>query len=209
MVLSSKLFSNLSFRFLLSPRLLSTTSSTVSSQYRSRKFCFHLPSTTSFRLSSATAFHLRQQCCLHTSAFQFSSSNQSPNLSSADPQTSARKGLEVNSSNDSATVHATKTESPQNSSLSSSQLSRNDIKPTVIPVAKKLSLLTRIKNEMIHYWHGTKLLWKEIKISTRLMWKMNRGNKLTRREHNQVQIIDVALLMTDSSWCELQSTWCA
>jgi hypothetical protein len=47
--------------------------------------------------------------------------------------------------------------------------------------------MTRIKEEAVHYWFGTKLLWKETRISTRLIWKLLAGVKLTRREYNQVR----------------------
>ena len=50
----------------------------------------------------------------------------------------------------------------------------------------KKPLWTRIKEEAEHYWLGTRLLAKEIRISTRLLWRMGRGIKLTRREHNQL-----------------------
>ncbi|KAF9956742.1 hypothetical protein BGZ72_002535 [Mortierella alpina] len=40
---------------------------------------------------------------------------------------------------------------------------------------------------MIHYWHGTKLLGKEIKISTKLAGRLLNGNKLTRREQRQLR----------------------
>jgi LETM1 and EF-hand domain-containing protein 1 len=53
-------------------------------------------------------------------------------------------------------------------------------------VTKKKPLITRIKDEIIHYWHGTKLLGLEIKISTKLLYKLLKGQKLTRREHRQV-----------------------
>jgi LETM1 and EF-hand domain-containing protein 1 len=54
-------------------------------------------------------------------------------------------------------------------------------------VEPKKSLWVRFKNEMIHYWHGTKLLGKEIKISTKLAGRLLNGNKLTRREQRQVR----------------------
>ncbi|KAK3823575.1 MAG: LETM1-domain-containing protein [Benniella sp.] len=49
------------------------------------------------------------------------------------------------------------------------------------------SLWERFKNEMIHYWHGTKLLGKEIKISSKLAARLLNGNKLTRREQRQLR----------------------
>ncbi|CAG8450501.1 5301_t:CDS:2 [Acaulospora morrowiae] len=54
-------------------------------------------------------------------------------------------------------------------------------------VAKKKPLTTRIKDELIHYWHGTKLFGLEIKISTKLLYKLLKGQKLTRREHRQLK----------------------
>lgn len=50
----------------------------------------------------------------------------------------------------------------------------------------KPPLSTRIKEEISHYWHGTKLLAKEISISTRLLLKATQGYPLTRRENNQL-----------------------
>ncbi|KAF9132923.1 hypothetical protein BGW39_011011 [Mortierella sp. 14UC] len=51
----------------------------------------------------------------------------------------------------------------------------------------KKSLWVRFKNEMVHYWHGTKLLGKEIRISTKLAGRLLNGNKLTRREQRQLR----------------------
>ncbi|GBC06740.1 hypothetical protein RclHR1_07000010 [Rhizophagus clarus] len=54
-------------------------------------------------------------------------------------------------------------------------------------ITKKKPLTTRIKDEITHYWHGTKLLGLEIKISTKLLYKLLKGQKLTRREHRQLR----------------------
>jgi len=55
----------------------------------------------------------------------------------------------------------------------------------------KKPFLTRtwhtIKHEVAHYWQGTKLLGKEISISTRLLRRMIMGYHLTRREHRQLR----------------------
>ncbi|GAA5947443.1 hypothetical protein JCM3765_001679 [Sporobolomyces pararoseus] len=69
-------------------------------------------------------------------------------------------------------------------------------------VAKKgkeeASRLTRIwasvKKEASHYWHGTKLLGKEIRISARLVRRLIVGKKLTRREHRQLKRTTTDLL---------------
>ena len=42
------------------------------------------------------------------------------------------------------------------------------------------------KDEMSHYWMGTKLLWVEVKIASRLLFKTLRGEQLTRRERRQM-----------------------
>ena len=60
-------------------------------------------------------------------------------------------------------------------------------------VKPKPPLLTRIKNEALHYWHGTKLLGTEVGISSRLLlkllWGSETGNSsLSRREQRQVNI---------------------
>ncbi|WFD27037.1 LETM1 domain-containing protein ylh47 [Malassezia nana] len=46
---------------------------------------------------------------------------------------------------------------------------------------------TKVKEEAMHYWHGTKLLGKELAISTRLLRRMIMGYTLTRREHRQLR----------------------
>ncbi|GAA6026899.1 hypothetical protein JCM8097_005946 [Rhodosporidiobolus ruineniae] len=44
-----------------------------------------------------------------------------------------------------------------------------------------------IKKEALHYWHGSKLLAKEVRISARLLRRLVGGKKLTRREHRQLK----------------------
>lgn len=45
----------------------------------------------------------------------------------------------------------------------------------------------KVKEEAQHYWHGTKLLGKEMKISGRLLRRLLLGYSLTRREHRQLK----------------------
>ena len=45
----------------------------------------------------------------------------------------------------------------------------------------------KIKHEAQHYWHGSKLLAKEVRISARLQRKILQGETLTRRERRQVR----------------------
>lgn len=60
------------------------------------------------------------------------------------------------------------------------------------PVVPKEPLATRVwkkvKHEAQHYWHGTKLLVSEVRISSRLQWKILQGETLTRRERRQVML---------------------
>ncbi|CAM8881521.1 unnamed protein product [Rhodiola kirilowii] len=42
------------------------------------------------------------------------------------------------------------------------------------------------KNTMQHYWLGTKLLWADIRISSRLLFKLLNGKGLSRRERQQL-----------------------
>lgn len=45
----------------------------------------------------------------------------------------------------------------------------------------------KVKHEAAHYWHGSKLLVSEVRISARLQWKILHGEQLTRRERRQVR----------------------
>ena len=64
--------------------------------------------------------------------------------------------------------------------------------PTTQDIVVKPPLLTRawnkVKHEAAHYWHGSKLLVSEVRISSRLQWKILQGETLTRRERRQVKI---------------------
>lgn len=51
---------------------------------------------------------------------------------------------------------------------------------------EKKTMWQKVKTEAVHYWHGTKLLGLEVRISSRLTWKMLQGTKLSRRENRQV-----------------------
>ncbi|KAG2157389.1 LETM1-like protein-domain-containing protein [Suillus clintonianus] len=57
--------------------------------------------------------------------------------------------------------------------------------------ASDAPLMTRawkkVKHEAAHYWHGSKLLVSEVRISARLQWKILHGESLTRRERRQLK----------------------
>ncbi|XP_045449708.1 mitochondrial proton/calcium exchanger protein isoform X2 [Melitaea cinxia] len=50
-------------------------------------------------------------------------------------------------------------------------------------VEKKKSIKERIMDELRHYYHGFRLLFIEVRISTSLLFKILKGQSLTRREH--------------------------
>lgn len=50
-------------------------------------------------------------------------------------------------------------------------------------VAVKKSLKQRIWDEVVHYYHGFRLLGIDVRISCKLLWKTVSGEKLTRREN--------------------------
>ncbi|XP_035206770.1 mitochondrial proton/calcium exchanger protein-like [Stegodyphus dumicola] len=58
--------------------------------------------------------------------------------------------------------------------------------PVSVSPAPKRSLGKRIWDEFVHYYHGFRLLFIDLKVSTRLMWKILHGGELTRREHKQL-----------------------
>lgn len=57
------------------------------------------------------------------------------------------------------------------------------IAPTSTP---KAPLINRLKEGLLHYWHGSKLLAYETKISTKLIYKIMKGENLIRREKRQL-----------------------
>jgi len=62
---------------------------------------------------------------------------------------------------------------------------------------------TKVKHEASHYWHGTKLLASDIRISSRLLASLLRGKTLTRRERRQVRQISARHSASRSGRCLL------
>lgn len=83
---------------------------------------------------------------------------------------------------------ATSAKAPTSASASSSSeksvTSSSSGNKTKAPLATRV--WAKVKSEASHYWSGTKLLGKEIRISARLQWKLLKGKSLTRREKRQV-----------------------
>ncbi|KAJ2802433.1 LETM1 domain-containing protein ylh47, partial [Coemansia furcata] len=63
---------------------------------------------------------------------------------------------------------------------------KTEVSPTKVVEPKK-TLMEKIKHEALHYWHGTKLFAKEVKLSSKLVSKVVWGGKLTRREQRQLR----------------------
>lgn len=61
----------------------------------------------------------------------------------------------------------------------------------------KPTVWEKVKHEVQHYWNGTKLLGYEMKVSTKLLFKLAAGYELSRREKNQLQrtMVDVIRLV--------------
>ncbi|THH02975.1 hypothetical protein EW145_g6640 [Phellinidium pouzarii] len=78
-------------------------------------------------------------------------------------------------------VHA----APESKSSSASVVAKDDT--TKVQVSAFTRAWTKVKHEAAHYWHGTKLLVSEVRISARLQWKILHGEILTRRERRQLR----------------------
>jgi hypothetical protein len=60
-----------------------------------------------------------------------------------------------------------------------------DKKDASSAVTKK-SLWVRVKDEVRHYYSGFKLLFLDVRVSSKIVWKILRGKTLTRRESRQL-----------------------
>ncbi|XP_012229350.1 mitochondrial proton/calcium exchanger protein [Linepithema humile] len=50
-------------------------------------------------------------------------------------------------------------------------------------VVAKVTIWQRIKGEILHYYHGFRLLGLDMKVSAKLIWRILHGHELSRREH--------------------------
>lgn len=50
----------------------------------------------------------------------------------------------------------------------------------------KITVWQRIKGEILHYYHGFRLLGLDMKVSAKLIWRILQGKELSRREHRLV-----------------------
>ncbi|GLB35009.1 putative LETM1-domain-containing protein [Lyophyllum shimeji] len=91
-------------------------------------------------------------------------------------------------------LQSTQTSTPSNASPSTSTPPTSPASSEAkanLPAKPPEPLMTRawkkVKHEAQHYWHGTKLLVSEVRISSRLQWKILQGETLTRRERRQLK----------------------
>uniref|UniRef100_A0A182Q837 Mitochondrial proton/calcium exchanger protein n=1 Tax=Anopheles farauti TaxID=69004 RepID=A0A182Q837_9DIPT len=80
----------------------------------------------------------------------------------------------------SSTTTIAATEQPQTAPASTAAAGAAVV--TTAPVVKK-TLKQRIWAELVHYYHGFRLLFIDINISRKLLWRVLNGKTLTRREH--------------------------
>lgn len=66
-------------------------------------------------------------------------------------------------------------------------------KPTDKAIVQKRTIWQKVRAELIHYYHGFRLLALDIKISGKLIWRVLNGNELTRREHKLVRFQSLSL----------------
>lgn len=60
------------------------------------------------------------------------------------------------------------------------------VKPEAKVEVPKRSLAKRVWDELVHYYHGFRLLFIDIRICSKYVWRILRGGELSRREHRQL-----------------------
>lgn len=88
--------------------------------------------------------------------------------------------FEKESSKVEGTVKALKEAEP------STVATKPDTSGAAVPAPPKRSLVKRIWDELVHYYHGFRLLFIDIRVSSRLVYRVLNGDELSRREHKQL-----------------------
>ncbi|KAH8297390.1 hypothetical protein KR044_011207 [Drosophila immigrans] len=88
------------------------------------------------------------------------------------------------SSKAAASATSTSTTTTTNSGKSGNELTESASKAVAKP---KKPLQQRIWDEIVHYYHGFRLLFIDTAISSKLLWRVLNGKTLTRRENKQLQ----------------------
>lgn len=61
-----------------------------------------------------------------------------------------------------------------------------DTSGAAVPAPPKRPLVKRIWDELVHYYHGFRLMFIDIRVSSRLVYRILNGDELSRREHKQL-----------------------
>ncbi|XP_062554975.1 mitochondrial proton/calcium exchanger protein isoform X2 [Armigeres subalbatus] len=77
----------------------------------------------------------------------------------------------------------TSAQAASTAATSTSQTAPSPQTQVVATAPVKKTLKQRIWAEMLHYYHGFRLLFIDINVSRKLLWRVLNGNTLTRREH--------------------------
>ncbi|EDV57014.1 mitochondrial proton/calcium exchanger protein [Drosophila erecta] len=80
--------------------------------------------------------------------------------------------------------NATATAGSTSATASTTSLAKTADKSVAKP---KKPLGTRIWDELVHYYHGFRLLFIDVAICSKLLWRVLNGKTLTRRENKQLQ----------------------
>lgn len=88
--------------------------------------------------------------------------------------------FEKESSKVEGTVKALKEAEP------STVATKPDTSTVAVPAPPKRPLVKRIWDELVHYYHGFRLLFIDIRVSSRLVYRVLNGDELSRREHKQL-----------------------
>uniref|UniRef100_A0A131XMB7 Mitochondrial proton/calcium exchanger protein n=1 Tax=Hyalomma excavatum TaxID=257692 RepID=A0A131XMB7_9ACAR len=88
--------------------------------------------------------------------------------------------FEKESSKVEGTVKALKEAEP------STVATKPDMSGAAVPAPPKRPLVKRIWDELVHYYHGFRLLFIDIRVSSRLVYRVLNGDELSRREHKQL-----------------------
>lgn len=92
----------------------------------------------------------------------------------------------VSASTSTVTDHKSESFTPTQSELIHKAVAETAPPPVVV---EKKSLWVRFKEEVVHYYHGFRLLFIDTKIGIKYCYRILNGDKLSRREHRQVCIV--------------------
>lgn len=118
--------------------------------------------------------------CISTSVVHF---DQPSSKVEATVQTIKKSKKEQEQTSD-ATIAASTVTVSANETVGAAAPATPSAQSQVVPTAPvKKTLKQRIWAEMVHYYHGFRLLFIDINISRKLLWRVLNGKTLTRREH--------------------------